>query len=362
MISWTASSTFSRTVRPSLSGGSCWSMPTVAPGSRIASPLLARSRPAMILSSDDLPVPLGPTTPIFAPCRNDNVTLSRTTLSPWALRTLRRVNTYSDMPASLRGEGARSPIRPRWSCSRRRRLARPAVRVELRPVGVEAVHQLLDLLAVLGGVGALLSADPQELAGALAEVVPDEARFDHVGHRRRLALALPDIDPHSAVNHHRVALVHRGGDVVAERAPGVDGVPGGLSVDPHAVAEVARRAPHPERRHPGPPCLTRVDLATDPALQGHPRLVHLRLLSSCRTTSQPRALDVREGRLAPCGRRPTSGVLWRRAGSGFRGTRPCQGALHPVRTPASRGLGAPLRPAREGAPRGPAGRRRAPRR
>src|SRR3954452_9833398 len=97
MIAWTASSTFSRTVRPSLSGGSCWSMPTVAPGSRIASPLLACSRPAMILSSVDLPVPLGPTTPIFAPCRNDNVTLSRTTLSPWALRTLRSVNTYSAM-------------------------------------------------------------------------------------------------------------------------------------------------------------------------------------------------------------------------------------------------------------------------
>src|SRR4051794_29461702 len=72
-------------------------MPTVASGSRIASPLLAWSRPAMIFSSEDLPVPLGPTTPIFAPCRNDRVTLSRTTLSPWALRTLRRVNTYSAM-------------------------------------------------------------------------------------------------------------------------------------------------------------------------------------------------------------------------------------------------------------------------
>src|SRR4029077_4129827 len=248
----------------------------------------------MMRRSEDLPVPLGPTTPIFAPCRNDNVTLSRTTLSPWALRTLRRVNTNSDMPASLRGEGARSPIRPRWRCSRRRRLARLALGVELRPVGVEAVHQLLHLLAVLRGVGALLPADPQEPAGALAQGVPHEARPDHVGHRRRLTVALPDIDPPPAVDHHRIALVHRGGDVVAERAPGVDGVPGGLPVDPHAVAKVARRAPDPERRHPGVPCLARVALATDPALQGHPRLVHLRLLSSCRTTSQPRAADVRE--------------------------------------------------------------------
>ena len=47
----------------------------------------------MIFSSVDLPVPLGPTTPIFAPCRKERVTLSRTTLSPWALRTLRKVKT-----------------------------------------------------------------------------------------------------------------------------------------------------------------------------------------------------------------------------------------------------------------------------
>src|SRR5215475_6864908 len=51
----------------------------------------------MIRSRVDLPVPLGPTTPILAPCRNDNVTLSRTTLSPCVLRTLRRVKTYSAM-------------------------------------------------------------------------------------------------------------------------------------------------------------------------------------------------------------------------------------------------------------------------
>ena len=44
--------------------------------------------PAMIFSSVDLPVPFGPTTPILAPWRKDKVTLSRTTLSPSALRTL----------------------------------------------------------------------------------------------------------------------------------------------------------------------------------------------------------------------------------------------------------------------------------
>ena len=52
---------------PSDSGGSCCSMPTVALGSMTASPLEAWSRPAMILSIVDLPVPFGPTTPIFAP-------------------------------------------------------------------------------------------------------------------------------------------------------------------------------------------------------------------------------------------------------------------------------------------------------
>ena len=84
----TASSTFSRTVLVSSSGGSCCSRPTVAPGDSRASPLDAWSSPAMILRTLDLPAPLGPTTPIFAPGRNDSVTSSRITLSPCALRTL----------------------------------------------------------------------------------------------------------------------------------------------------------------------------------------------------------------------------------------------------------------------------------
>ena len=45
----------------------------------------------MILSTLDLPAPLGPTTPIFAPGRKDRVTSSRISLSPCALRTLRMV-------------------------------------------------------------------------------------------------------------------------------------------------------------------------------------------------------------------------------------------------------------------------------
>ena len=59
--------TFSMTVLSSSSGGSCSSSPTVYPGVRRASPLETSSLPAMILSSVDLPIPLGPTTPILAP-------------------------------------------------------------------------------------------------------------------------------------------------------------------------------------------------------------------------------------------------------------------------------------------------------
>jgi hypothetical protein len=82
----TASSTLPRTSSSSFSGGSCWSMPTVAPGASTVSPFEAVSRPAMIRSTVDFPAPFGPTTPILAPGRNARVTSSRMTLSPCALR------------------------------------------------------------------------------------------------------------------------------------------------------------------------------------------------------------------------------------------------------------------------------------
>ncbi|SIC12302.1 Uncharacterised protein [Mycobacteroides abscessus subsp. abscessus] len=83
----TPSSTFSRTVLVSSSGGSCCRIPTLAPLARNASPLFGLSRPAMIFRTLDLPAPFGPTTPIFAPGRKFRVTSSRITLSPCALRT-----------------------------------------------------------------------------------------------------------------------------------------------------------------------------------------------------------------------------------------------------------------------------------
>jgi len=58
LVSPTPSSTFSSTVLPSVSGGSCSRIPTVAPSASRASPLEA-VEPAMILNSEDLPVPFG---------------------------------------------------------------------------------------------------------------------------------------------------------------------------------------------------------------------------------------------------------------------------------------------------------------
>ena len=46
--------------------------PTVAPGASSATPEDGSSLPAMIRSSVDLPAPFGPSTPIFAPGRNDS--------------------------------------------------------------------------------------------------------------------------------------------------------------------------------------------------------------------------------------------------------------------------------------------------
>src|SRR5689334_4464741 len=145
----------------------------------MASPLLACSSPAMIFSSDDLPVPLGPTTPILAPWRNERVTLSRTTLSPWALRTLRSVKTYSAMGSNLstRRSANELPRRARRSpqVSRRHlplafradgrvplvphadRLEEGAVVADHQQPAAEAGHRLLQLLdrgdvEVVGGL------------------------------------------------------------------------------------------------------------------------------------------------------------------------------------------------------------------
>src|SRR6478736_6628958 len=98
----------------------------------------------MIFSRVDLRVPLGPTTPIFAPCRNDSDTLSRTTLSPWALRTLRRVNTYSAMVPEPTGREPPGPIwgggAPRAPHSHGSGAPHPWVRLSRRPESRDAPY------------------------------------------------------------------------------------------------------------------------------------------------------------------------------------------------------------------------------
>ena len=80
LVSATPSSTLPSTVLVSSSTGSCGNIPALWPGMRRTSPLEGCSNPAIIRSSVDLPIPFGPTTPIFAPGKNPSVTSSRTTL------------------------------------------------------------------------------------------------------------------------------------------------------------------------------------------------------------------------------------------------------------------------------------------
>ena len=63
----TASSTLPSTFFFGSSGGSCGRKPTRVPSAGLASPKKSLSTPAMIRSSVDLPAPLPPRTPIFAP-------------------------------------------------------------------------------------------------------------------------------------------------------------------------------------------------------------------------------------------------------------------------------------------------------
>src|SRR3954469_6237721 len=277
---------FCSTVRPSVSGGSCCSMPTVASGSMIASPLLGWSSPAMMRSSEDLPVPLGPTTPIFAPCRNDRVTLSRTTLSPWALRTLRSVNTYSAMIA-----------KPTCAARDHRRRASSRSEVVSRRVRVRSDvpcdRWRAVRCAVRGGVGrhrlvAATFRPLDEVADAAREVVTDEARLHAEGGGAWPLVGSPGLRAQPAVHDHRVTLADRVADVVGKRAPCGHRVPGGLAVDPRPVL------PEPRRHRDAEGCDADVlrgpvpYVAAGPAVEGHKGLVHRHTPREARSLSRQR--------------------------------------------------------------------------
>src|SRR5262245_12746186 len=87
-------------------------MPTVKPGVSRASPVKPSSTPAMIRSSDDLPAPFAPSTPILAPGKNDSEMSFSTSLSGgWNRLTLRMVKMNcalmrATVPARPVGHGA----------------------------------------------------------------------------------------------------------------------------------------------------------------------------------------------------------------------------------------------------------------
>src|SRR5207253_886273 len=85
-----------------------------------------------------------------------------------------------------------------------------------------------------------------EAAGALGEVVTHEGGIDDPRRRAGLVVALPGLDANPPVDHDRVAPGEALLDVAGQATPAVHRVPGGLAVHPAAVAQVARRAPHPE--------------------------------------------------------------------------------------------------------------------
>src|SRR4051794_13436210 len=82
----TPSSTLPRTSFDSSRCGSCSSRPTEAPGASWASPRYSVSWPAMMRSSVDLPAPLRPRTPIFAPGRKLSEMSRSTCLSGGCVR------------------------------------------------------------------------------------------------------------------------------------------------------------------------------------------------------------------------------------------------------------------------------------
>src|SRR5689334_18377773 len=282
----------------------------------IASPLLAWSSPAMILSSDDLPVPLGPTTPILAPWRNERVTLSRTTLSPWALRTLRSVKTYSAMVGpSLRGEPgpaeARVSARAGGRLGDRRRLG------PLTPArhGRRLARGLRDhgrhLLVEVAGDG-LGTRRLGEDAGAAAQVVTHVGRLD-LEPGDLLALVVgPGPRRQASVHDDRVAPLHGVADPLGEGAPGGHGVPRGLAVDPLAVAADARGDADPQGGDADALDVAVADLAADPAVQGDVGVVHRSSLAREWTpASQPRDGDAQQQTAARCARTERRGAWGR---------------------------------------------------
>src|SRR5450759_5375894 len=96
----------------------------------------------MIRRTLDLPAPFGPTTPIFAPGRKASVTSSLTTLSPWALRTLRMEKTYWAIYPAYGSGRSPMPWRPAWAAGAGRHTSGRGRRRRLPQFGAKRVHRV----------------------------------------------------------------------------------------------------------------------------------------------------------------------------------------------------------------------------
>src|SRR3954454_11796791 len=152
------------------------------------------------------------------------------------------------------------------------------------PQGSGRLHARLSLVlrrrgVVLGGrrCGGGDGLASLERADAAVEVVTDEGRLDLEGGHLEAGLVGPDVGAELAVHDHRVAATQRAVTVLSEGAPGVHGVPLGVTVLPGVgtslVATGCARYAEGGDRHAGR--LADRHVTAQPAGQGHEGLEHV---------------------------------------------------------------------------------------
>src|SRR4051812_2007766 len=162
--------TASRTLDLGSSCGSCGRNPTRRPGIGVASPSNSRSSPAMMRRRLDLPAPFSPSTPIFAPGKNESEMSFRICrLGGTTLPTRFIVYTYCAMRQLSQAAAAR-PFHPR-----KRRPRGPPFRDAEQPSARRARRQHGRRESVRRGVLGGLELAPTLLVGVVAR-----------GHAKRL--------------------------------------------------------------------------------------------------------------------------------------------------------------------------------
>ena len=311
----------------------------MAPGSRIASPLLALVEAGHDLEQRRLAGAVGPDDADLGAVQEREGDVVEDDLVAVGLAHVAQGEDVLSHAREPTGSGRPLPNRARGAAGRSRRRPPRAAGPPASSCGPsrsKPCTSCFDLLAVLGGVGALAAGLTRRnrLVPRLRSCPTKVASTTWVtdgGWPSRSQTSIRSLPWTTTAS----PLCTESRDVVGQRAPARDGEPGRLPVDPHAVAEVARRAPHPERRHVGAPLASRwsTSLPTQPCRVTHASFI-VRLLSSCRVRRANRApADARR-----CGRArlwTTPGArarLWTRTGSGLE-----RRALRPARAGAPRG-------------------------